>query len=200
MVIEGTTRTKTYPRYSGLRMSADEYLALDDDGYRYELVHGVVLMTPGPSFHHQDLASRVFAQLVLHVEGRNLGKLVYETDVRFDADTVYRPDIVFYAKERARGIRTTPTVPPDMVIEFLSPRTRAMDLRTKRDDYERCGVREYWAIGQEDAWSFTLRDKRFVEKTIKSGHMESEVIPGFVLDLARARTEAGDAAEQNDSE
>lgn len=199
MVIEGTTRALRYPRYAGLRMSADEYLALNDDGYRYELVHGVVLMSPGPSFHHQDLASRVFSQIDPCVTPRKLGKLVYETDVRFSADTVYHPDIVYFSAARARSIRNTPTTAPELIVEFVSPRTRALDLRTKRDDYERFGVLECWVIGMEEAWQFVLRDGKFEERTIKGGRIECEAIAGFVLDLDRARAEVG-AGESEDED
>src|SRR5437762_1680428 len=119
MVTAGTTRTAPYPRYAGLRMSADEFLALDDDGFRYELVNGVVLMSPPPSFEHQELAIRVISRLLAFVEPRNLGKVQYEAGIRFGPDLVYQADIVFYSGDRAAGTRERLTIAPDFVIEFL---------------------------------------------------------------------------------
>ena len=40
-------------RYHGLRLSADEYFALEDDGCWYEMIDGVVCMTPSPARNHQ---------------------------------------------------------------------------------------------------------------------------------------------------
>lgn len=187
MVAQGTSRTANYPRYAGLRMSADEFLAMDDDGFRYELVNGVVLMSPPLSFEHQELAINVLAQLLDFVRPRGLGKVQYEAGIRFTADLVYQADIVFYAGNRAAGTKDRLTIAPDFVIEFLSPRTRAKDLNTKRDDYARHGVREYWAIGMGEAFKFVLRGSKFVAEEITGDRIASEVLAGFVLDLKAAR-------------
>ena len=47
--------------YRGLRMSADEFLEIPDDGYNYELIDGVVMMSPSPSPQHQALATELVA-------------------------------------------------------------------------------------------------------------------------------------------
>jgi Uma2 family endonuclease len=181
-------------------MTADEYLALPDDGYKYELINGVVLMSPGPSFEHQDLGGQVYLRMGAYVVANRLGKVLYETDVRFGPDLVYRPDIVFYSTERAAGIRRTPTIAPDLVVEFLSPRTRVLDLRTKRGDYERHGVCESWVIGAEAAWRFVLRNGAYVEEEIKGDRIVSEVIAGFVLDLRAARGAAAGGGASGEPE
>lgn len=187
MVIEGPTRPRQSPRSAGLRMSADEYLSLRDDGGRYELINGVVLMSPSPSFGHQMLAGSVFESVAAFVRARRLGVVVYETDVRFASDLVYRPDIAMYAGKRAAGITGTPAIAPDFIVEVLSPGTEAMDLRTKRDDYERAGVREYWAIGVDSARHFVLEGGRYSERLVTGDKLVSAVIQGFTLDLAEAR-------------
>lgn len=185
MVIAGTTRRSIAPRYGGLRMSADDYLELRDDGYRYELINGVVLMSPSPSFGHQRVGSRIVRAIGDYIEPRKLGEVVYETDVRFAPDLVYRPDIVFYAAARVAQLANRLDIPPDLVIELASPSTEPMDLRTKRDDYERYGVREYWVIGPDSAHQFVLESGRFVEKAIKNRKIVSVVLGGFSLDLAQ---------------
>ena len=173
--------------YAGLRMAADDFWELPDDGHRYELINGVVLMSPPPSFEHSDLAAEVYAQMVEYVRPRKLGKLYSEPGVCFASDQVYQPDIVFYAGSRTSGVKGRLAIPPDLVVEFLSPRTRAKDLNTKRDDYARFGVREYWAIGRDEAWKFVLRDGKYVAEEITGDRLASEVIAGFVLDLRIAR-------------
>ena len=198
MVIEGTSRRVTEPRFAGLRMTADEFLLLQDDGHKYELINGVVLMSPSPSYEHSDLAGEVYAQLVEFVRPRKLGKLFAEPGLRVSASQVYQPDIAFYAAGRTTGTRKILRIPPDLVVECLSPRTRGKDLNTKRDDYEGFGVREYWAISSREAWQFVLRDGKYVGKEITGDAIACEVIAGFVLDLKGARASLDGAAESDE--
>lgn len=191
MVIAGTTRAERAPRYAGLRLSADEYLGLPDDGHQYELINGVVLMSPSASFEHQRMAGSIYEQMAAYVRRHRLGTVVYEMDVRLDAGLVYRPDLMFFPTDKAARIKGKPDFAPDLIVELLSPGTRAMDLRTKRDDYERHGVREYWAVGVDAAWKFVLRDGSYTEEEVKGDRLASEVIAGFVLDLRVAREGLG---------
>lgn len=64
-----------------------------------------------------------------------------------------------------------------------------MDTRTKRADYERAGVREYWIVVPErKAITFLRHDgARFIEVEAAPDRFESQAIPGFVLDLPRLR-------------
>jgi Uma2 family endonuclease len=177
------------PQYVGLRLTADEYLRLPEDGFSYQLVHGVVLMSPKPSYEHQDVAGYLFAKMREFVAGRELGKVLFEVDVQFAPDLVYAPDIVFYATSRvpARGAKIATS--PDLVVEFLSPATRSLDLKTKRDDYAAHGVGEYWAIDPItlEAFCWKTSGTGFEQVSVVDSRLESTAIPGFVLDLADLR-------------
>lgn len=170
-------------------MSADDYLALVDDGFRYELLHGVVLMSPSPSFGHQQIARRIVQQMGAFVDTHGLGEVVFESDVRLGPDVVYRPDVVYYgaAKLLTRDALGRPVEVPDVIVEVPSPSTRAMDVRTKRDDYERAGVKEYWIVGMKTATQFVFREGAYAEVVVSDDRLVSVVLPGFVLDIAAAR-------------
>jgi Uma2 family endonuclease len=74
-----------------------------------------------------------------------------------------------------------------MVLEVLSPGTKRRDLGTKKADYERFGVDEYWIIDPAAKRAFTcLRRKHdiLVETKIPARSFRSQAVPGFVLDLA----------------
>lgn len=180
---------KAAPRYRGLRMTADAYLALEPDGFRYELVAGVVRMSPSPTPRHQRIAAEVMFQIAAFVRARDLGVVLAEVDVRLDDDLVYRPDLVYLSRERAAGMDERITVAPDLVVEVVSADSRAHDARTKRDDYERCGVGEYWLIDpQRDAFLFLrLAGGRFVAVPVEGDAYDAAVIPGLRLDLAAIR-------------
>lgn len=185
----GHESTGRAPRYGGLRMSADEYLALPDDGFRYELVNGVVLVSPNASVTHQRAAGTIFVQIANYLQQHHGGEVLYETDVRLAPDLVYRPDIVYYTAARAAKLRKRLGGAPDLIVEVLSPESGPMDLRTKREDYERYGVGQYITIDSEtgEVRSFVLQGAKFAESVVEGTRLRCDVIPGLVLDLGEAR-------------
>lgn len=183
------------PRYAGLRMGADDYLALPDDGFRYELVHGVVVMTPSPEFDHQDVRGEIEYQLRAHVHRTRCGWVGSEVDVRLSARLVYRPDLLFInGKSHPRRPKRI-DFPPDLVVEVLSPSTTAFDLETKRTDYEGKGVLEYWIVDPKDGaiTFFRLERGRYLEVKPVRGKFASKAVPGFRLDLKPVRAASEEA-------
>jgi len=180
--------------YLGLRLTAEEYFSIPDDGARYELVDGVVVVSPSPSPEHQNTAGAIYVQLANHVQRHRLGVVLYETDVQLGGgptgpDVVYRPEILFVRAERMNEVRKRIVVAPDLVVEVVSPDSRRMDSRTKYDDYERAGVQEYWLIDPErdEMHFYRLESGRFVEAPISGDKFASTAVPGFTLDLAWVR-------------
>lgn len=180
--------------YRGLRMSADEYFRLEDDGFRYELIDGVVCMSPSPLPVHQKVAVQLVVQIANYLEDHPVGTVFVELDVQLGAgpnggDLVYRPDVVFLRAERVAQNQERIVGPPDLIVEVVSNTSRRYDNETKKDDYERCGVREYWIIDPhlETMAFYALREGRYVELTAQDDRLHSEVIAGFALDLERVR-------------
>lgn len=180
--------------FAGLRLTAEEFFALPDDGNRYELIDGVLIMSPSPTPRHQLVAKLILRQLDDFVERQGLGLVLYETDVWLrerlgGGEVVYRPEIMFIAAVRLAEVRGRIQLAPDLVVEVISPESRGLDTRTKFADYERAGVREYWLIDppNEEMRFYRLADGRFVEAPASESHYESAVVPGFRLELARIR-------------
>ncbi|MCX7632127.1 MAG: hypothetical protein N2Z22_02200 [Turneriella sp.] len=44
---------KLRPRYQGLRVTREEYLDLEEDGFKYDVIDGVMQMAPSPNFEHR---------------------------------------------------------------------------------------------------------------------------------------------------
>lgn len=201
MAVEPTNPplTSVEAGFNGMRLSAEEYYALPDDGNRYELIDGVVIMSPSATPRHQLIAGVIYRQLAEHVDCNKLGLVLYETDVRFgrgqdERDLIYRPEIVFVAADRLGALGSRIEIVPDLVVEVISPDSRHLDSVTKRNDYERVGVREYWLIDPQQKRMTFLRlgEKGYVEAPSTGDAYTSEVVPGFTLDLSRVR----DAFEQ----
>lgn len=176
------------PLYIGMRCTADEFLELEDDGSRYQLINGVVIMSPRPSLPHQRLLAKIGAQLDRHTELHG-GEYWPEVDVRLAPDLVYSPDLAYLAPGRTSPSEKTPTLVPDLIVEIISPSTRRMDTQTKRADYKRFGVREYWIVEPAEKRVRVLRlvEGAYVESIQTGDTAPSQVIPGFAFDLVALR-------------
>jgi Uma2 family endonuclease len=128
------------------RWTYTEYAALPDDGQRYEVIDGVLYMTPAPNLGHQGGIARFVYYFMAEVELAGLGRVFpAPTDVELAPNTVVQPDIVVILNANASilaGMRVLGA--PDLVVEIASPSTAGYDRRQKQNAYARAGVWEYW--------------------------------------------------------
>src|SRR5690242_14116420 len=119
--------------YAGLRMTAAEYLALGETTERYELIDGVVVMSPSSLPRHGRMAAELIAQIrnAMHAyDGPRPPQLFTETDLLISSSIVYRPDIAAYGPGRLNPDVPRLDTPPDLIVEILSPSTKPLDLIT----------------------------------------------------------------------
>jgi Uma2 family endonuclease len=124
----------------------DHYLALPDDGQRYEIVDGVLYMAPVPSMEHQGASMRFSHYLFTYVELAGLGRVyAAPTDVVLALDTVVQPDLLVVLNANLEKISKQNLVgAPDLAVEIASPGTSTHDRNRKYAAYARAGVAEYW--------------------------------------------------------
>ncbi len=130
------------------KLTYEEFRRLPEDGRRYELIHGEVLLTPSPNVGHQAALRNLSTSLVNYLAKNPLGQIFFAPlDVRLGADTALQPDLIFISKDRAGIIQEDFIMgPPDLVAEILSPSTAAHDRATKLQIYAEAGVNEVWLI------------------------------------------------------
>jgi len=123
-----------------------DYARLPDDGQRYEVINGVLYMTPAPGTEHQGVSNLIATFLTLHVQLAGMGKVFSApTDVELAPGFVVQPDVLVIGAARLHLITPSRIVgPPDLVVEVTSPGTAGYDRREKQDAYARAGVPEYW--------------------------------------------------------
>lgn len=125
----------------------DDLAALPDDGNRYEILDGALLVTPAPSYSHQVCVFALYQQLALACPP-HLRVLGAPFDVIVGACDVTQPDLLVAARDRfdADGLRAL----PELVVEMLSPSTRRIDLTAKLRRYERAGIPAYWVADPDE--------------------------------------------------
>jgi len=131
-------------------MTTDEYLYSTEETNRIrELAMGMVREPPAPFFSHQTVALKLARIIGDHAEPRGLGRVaIAPVDVILDRDRalVLQPDVLFISTERSAIIRDQVWGPPDLVVEVLSPGTKAHDGGLKLGWYRQYGVRECWLV------------------------------------------------------
>lgn len=146
----------------GARLTIDDLDRLPDDGHRYELVDGSLLVTPAPSPLHQRAVFRV-AQVLDAAVAPGLDVLPAPVNYIISAFDVPQPDVIVARRAHLtdRGVEGTAL----LVIEVLSPGTRPHDLGSKRLLYEAAGVPAYWIIDPDEpsATVLELRGNRYTE-------------------------------------
>ena len=181
------------PCYHGLRMTAEEYFQLGETHQRYELIDGVVCMSPSPTRIHQAVLMEIAHQITAYLKTQSVGLVYPEIDVLLGKgpggrDLAYRPDIAFITNEHAKRSGHYIEGPPALIVEIVSPSSRNLDTRTKKDDYERNGVAEYWIIDPQanEFLFYRLENGKYVQQPTDD-LCTSCAIEGFRLDLAAVR-------------
>lgn len=169
-------------------LTYDDLCQMPNDGNRYEVIEGELVVNPAPAKKHQKVAVRLF-DLFYDQEKAGLGEAYFApVDVRLDANGIVQPDILFIRRDRLGiyGDGGLVDGSPDLVVEILSPSTRAYDLAQKARLYARGGVPEYW-VADPDEPSLTvyaLRAGRYEPLAAEAGTARSVVLPGPIVDLA----------------
>ena len=166
----------------------EDLLHTPDDGKRYEVLEGDLVVSPSPTVKHQRIVHKLDL-LLGRVEAAGLGvALPAPMDVVLSERDVVEPDILFIAREHL-GIVTVDNIQgaPDLVVEILSEGSRKRDVITKRCIYERYGVRFYWLVDPEEEAMrvLELKDGAYGEPvTLKVGQqLGCALFPGITQDV-----------------
>ena len=168
-----------------------DYAAMPDDGRRYELIDGELIMTPAPGTGHQYVVGCLCDLLRAHVREREIG-LVLDSplDVILSEETTVQPDIVYLDHARLglmrkRGIVGSPT----LLVEVISPTRPSFDRREKKKLYARHRVPHYWIVDPEERRleGFVLGTRRYAKAAEFSGDAVATLAPFPELAIPLAR-------------
>jgi Uma2 family endonuclease len=164
----------------------------EEEGFRYEIINGVLYMAPAPTPEHERTVISIGARLFALIEETGLGRVYSSPDIdagattlRPDAAVVLRARLHIVAEKRLAG-------PPDLVVEIASPSTAAYDrdpVEGKRGAYARLGVAEYWIAdpATRTVEVLALDGEAYASLGVFAGEqpLVSRVIPGPLPAAAR---------------
>ena len=131
------------------RLTIDMLDDFPEDGTRYELLEGMLLVTPAPSFAHQVVATRLATTLTRAVHGSG-AVVVAIGAIQRGKHTQLQPDVLVCPP----GVRPTLNWRDIrgwwLAVEVLSPSSRLYDREVKRGAYLALGVEEYWIVNPDD--------------------------------------------------
>jgi len=169
-------------------MTAEELLAMPDDGFRYELVEGELRRMAPAGQYHGWVGMELSGPLHQHVKSHKLGKVfMAETgfQLRRDPDTVRAPDSAFVRRERVEQVgRTKGYWPgaPDLAVEVVSPGDTVSEVEEKVREWLHFGTRLVWIVSPKLRTITVYRSLTDIvtltEKDVLDG---GDVVPGFQL-------------------
>lgn len=186
-------------------MSPREFDDIGEDqyerGYRYELIDGVVVVSPAPGDGQSDpvdlLGYLLNAYRFDHPNGSVLSKTAPERYVRVEGGRRLADRVIWVGFGRRPVSRYDV---PTIAIEFVSAGKRnwLRDYVTKRDEYTAAGVQEYWIFDrfERTLTVYTATESEVTEAVFQDEDIyKTELLPGFELPIKRILDEAVAAAD-----
>ncbi|MGH3911922.1 MAG: Uma2 family endonuclease [Pseudonocardiaceae bacterium] len=182
----------TAPSFAGVTagrpFTVHDLEAMPDDGHRYELIDGVLIVTPAPGWYHQESRGALFVQL-RNACPAEFRVLAAPFGVRTSVRNELQPDILV-----ARYVDLTPKnlpVAPVLAVEVLSASTALNDLNNKKAAYERMGTASYWVVDPDEPGRLTVFELdpagRYAEVTSVCGDEKFATEQPFPITIIPAR-------------
>jgi Uma2 family endonuclease len=120
---------------------------LPEDGNRYEIIDGVLLVTPSPAPVHQRAIAELFRLIDPYASGLGFEVFFAPAAITWSPKTEVQPDLLVVPEDAGRPIERFEEVQDlALAVEVLSASSLRADRFTKRREYQRRGVMEYWIV------------------------------------------------------
>lgn len=173
-----------YPDEGGWSETA--YLQLDP-GRHVEFSKGHLEFQPMPDETHQAIVGLLYVWLRAVAASTGGRVRIAPLPVRLWQEQYREPDVCFMRREHLDRCRGKYWEGADLVFEILSESNRDHDLVTKRDEYARAGIGEYWIVDPRERkiHVLVLGESGYTERTVAGDgeRLASPSLPEFVIDV-----------------
>ncbi|MGB3073791.1 MAG: Uma2 family endonuclease [Chitinophagales bacterium] len=160
--------------------TAMEVFKLLPEGTLCEVIENQLYMAPPPNEFHQGTLSDLFLEIGNYVKQQDPGIVRFAPyGVYLDDESVVEPDLLFISRENIELIKKDGFHgAPDLIIEILSPSNEQHDTVTKKNLYEKFGVKEYWIVDPENkvATGYEWKKGKFLSLGITSNKIPSKLL------------------------
>lgn len=171
---------------STTKLTYADYQRLPDDGRRYEVLDGEVVVSASAGSPHQAIQIALAAELYLRIQRPGLGRAFTDLDCELTPHDIVRPDLLVVLPEHCgRILPTHVRGTPDLAIEILSPGTAQRDRGDKLRRYEAAGTPEVWLVdGLARCVTQFVHDGERLQQRPRSGtEVELAILPGIRIPL-----------------
>ena len=165
-------------------LSLEEFMALPDDGNRYELSDGELIVMPPPKSEHALIIECIHHILAAYVYEKRLGRVFSEAGyllTREPENTARQPDVSFLSIAR---VKATPRAEyfagaPELAVEVVSPGNDAAELDLKVNQYLTYGSKEVWVFYPKTRSVLIHQPNGRVRKLSDQDVFTSDLFPGW---------------------
>lgn len=174
---------------SAPRFTSADLEHMPDDGKRYEIIDGELIVSKQPDWHHQYTGGRMFRFLDQWNDQTLAGVAILTPGLIFADDDDVVPDVVWISRQTlaaAQGPDGKLYDAPEIAVEILSPgaNNERRDRETRLKLYARRGVQEYWIVDWRKQQIEVFRREQATLKQVATlfaqDDLTSPLLPGFV--------------------
>ncbi|MBW4526085.1 MAG: Uma2 family endonuclease [Phormidium tanganyikae FI6-MK23] len=173
----------------------EEFMALPDNGDRYELINGQIKVLDSAGMEHSYISALVGCSIGRYSFNRKLGVVCdSSTAFKMSSGNQRSPDVSFVAKDRLKGLKQLPKGffdgAPDLAVEVISPSNTFEEIHQKSVEYFESGSRLVWVINPDEESIVIYRGTTPDRLLKRTDFLEGEeVVDGFRLAIAELFTE-----------
>lgn len=138
----------------------------------YEIIEGEKFMSPSPAKSHMYIMHNIFFKIQYYLRGKKTARIFTDNmDVHLPDGNLVQPDLFVVCDRKILKDKSTVYGVPDFAVEILSYSSRRRDMTTKKEIYEKNGVKEYWIV---NPW-----EKVVLVHILREGKLELDEIYTF---------------------
>jgi Uma2 family endonuclease len=148
------------------KLTYSDYAKIPQEpGFQHEVINGILVRDPSPSYQHQRISRRLQRILEDYFHEKDPKGEVFNAplDLNLEEYTIVQPDLMYLPGSRPAQNDPVDSV-PELIVEILSPSSGKKDRVLKLNHYQSSGVPHYWILDPDEGFieAYELREGLYV--------------------------------------